>query len=121
MGISNKAIKCIGVRYDLDAFNDKVRTGSLEELLKIYKEVMSTDVLPDWCEGDIISAFDEEVFDESGMELTQYGNSICDTKNNPFGIILTTNTTDSVEYLNYILTKIGSSRKIGEHCEISIS
>lgn len=108
----SKEIKCVGVKYQLDAFNDKVKNESLNELIKIYKEVTSDDDLPEWCDGDVISALEEEAFDDLEINLIRFGNTIVESRVDPFGIILCPNTSDASEYLKKILNKIGSSKMI---------
>ena len=38
MGIRTKAVNVYGVKYDLDAYNDRVRTESENELIKLTKK-----------------------------------------------------------------------------------
>ena len=107
MGIKTKSINVTGVKY------------------KIYKEVTGEDNLPDWCEDDISCALEEGAFDSTdepskNISLYLFGNCVCDTRDNPYGLILVPNTPEATEYIKSILLKIGSSKRIGLHSELVI-
>lgn len=121
MGIYSESINVYGVKYDLDAYNNKVKTESINELLKIC------EILDKPCDDvdDILDFLEDEVFTEikefgngDDIDIVLYGNTVCDTRNDPFGVILHTKTQEAEQCLKQILTKIGSNKKFGQHSEI---
>jgi hypothetical protein len=45
MGIHTKVVNVYGVKYDLDAYNDRVRTESENELIKLGQALGKTIVI----------------------------------------------------------------------------
>lgn len=97
MGIRTKVVNVYGVKYDLDAYNDKVRTESENELIEFGKALGKnySDYPLYYDDEDLIQFLEEVVISESkefgygnDLEIVFYGNTVCDTRSEPFGIIL---------------------------------
>ena len=117
MGIQTKVENVYGVKYDMDSYNDRVRTESKSELIKIAEELGK---IFDEDNDDIMVFLEEEVLPDD-IDIIYYGNTICDTRSNPFGIILHPQNQEAEDFLKQILIKIGSNRKFGQHSEVRIS
>lgn len=46
--------------------------------------------------------------------------TVCDTRSDPFGIILHPTTHEAQEFLKELLVKIGSNKRLGQHSEVEI-
>lgn len=122
MGIRTNRVDAFGVKYDLDGYNERVKTESVNELIKIA-EAMGKNYIDYplyYDDEDILAFLEEEAFDDKDIDMVYYGNTVCDTHSDPFGIILEPKTKEAQEYLKSILTKIGSNKRFGQHSEINI-
>lgn len=129
MGIHTKAVNVYGAKYDLDAYNDRVRTESVEELIKLGQALGKNyiDYPSYYDDDDIVQFLEEVVIDETkefgygnDLEIISYGNTVCDTRSNPFGIILHPKNYEAQEFLKELLVKIGSNKRLGQHSEVEI-
>lgn len=129
MGIRTKVVNVYGVKYDLDAYNDEVRTESENELIEFGKALGKnySDYPLYYDDEDLIQFLEEVVISESkefgygnDLEIVFYGNTVCDTRSEPFGIILHPKTHESQEFLKEVLVKIGSNKILGQHSEVEI-
>lgn len=129
MGIRTKAVNVYGVKYDLDAYNDRVRTESENELIKLGQTLGKnySDYPLYYDDEDLITFLEEVVISETqefgygnDLEMLFYGNTVCDTTSDPFGIILHPKTHEAQEFLKELLVKIGSNKRLGQHSEVEI-
>ena len=75
--------------------------------------------LTQFLEEEVISEVKEFGYDND-LEIVSYGNTVCDSRSEPFGIILHPKTHEAQEFLREVLVRIGSNKRLGQHSEVEI-
>jgi bifunctional DNA-binding transcriptional regulator/antitoxin component of YhaV-PrlF toxin-antitoxin module len=116
MGQCTEIVKGRGVKYNISPYNKKEERESLDELKKILFEVTSEEI-PD----DEVMECLEILEMDYNIVIRYFGNMICDSQSNPSGLILSPSNKEANKFLEDVLKKINSKRKIEEYSEIKIS
>jgi len=115
MGIHTKTVNSYGAKFYLE--------DSEEELARLG-EAFSGDVYEEnenyYDEEDIVPFLEEVVFNNTSVEIVWFGNTVCDTKSDPMGIIISPKTEEDKKLLQNALSKINKEMQLTEHQEIKI-
>jgi len=115
MGIRLKRVNAYGAKFYLE--------DSKEELARLG-EAFSGDVYEEnenyYEDDDIVPFLEEVVFNDTSVEIVWFGNTVCDTKSDPMGIIISPKTEEDKKLLKDALSKINKEIQLTEHQEIKI-
>jgi hypothetical protein len=107
MGISTKIVKARGVKFD-NVLDD--------ELKNLYRKISGNASKKD----EVIDSLSDFLW-EKNIDIVLFGNLVTQTRSNPMGVILVPADRDAEAFLEKNLFEIGSSKKIQDHSEITIS